>query len=170
MHLRRSLALAAGAILLSGPLASCGFDYATDQIYTPSTGTNNRDASVDVLGAVIVATEDGSGTFIASFSNNTNDEEATVEGLEGATGTTLEAEVEPVEIPAGGLVNLADEGGFEVTGEFTIGDFVPVAIPLSTGERVQLEVPVVTNCGYYEGLDGTSDPEQCEVEHEPSGH
>ncbi|MGH3362892.1 MAG: hypothetical protein ACRDOM_10590 [Nocardioides sp.] len=173
MPLRRSLALTAGAILLSAPLTSCGFDYATDRIYTPATGANNRDASVDVLGAVIVASEDGSGTFIASFANNDNEEPVTVEGVEGVAtqSTQLEASgSSPVEVPPGGLVNLADEGGFEVTGEFTIGDFVGVALPLSTGERIQVEVPVVTNCGYYEGLDGSSDPEQCETGHETGEH
>ena len=55
-------------------------------------GVNNEDANVDVLGAVIVSGEDDSGTFIASFSNNDVDEEATVESLSGAEGTTLEAE------------------------------------------------------------------------------
>ncbi len=128
---------------------------------------------MDVLGAVIVASEDGAGTFIASFANNDNEEPVTVEGVEGIAtqATQLEAgEATPVEVPRGGLVNLADEGGMEVTGDFTIGDFVTVALPLSTGERVQVEVPVVTNCGYYEGLDGESDPEQCETGHETGEH
>ena len=69
-------------------------------------------------------------------------------------------------MPAGGLVNLADEGGIEVTGEVAAGEFVPVALQFGNGERVELDVPVVTNCGYYEGLDGPPSAEQCEPESE----
>jgi hypothetical protein len=54
---RRSWALAAGALLLAVPLSSCGFDKATEREYTPAAGANNRDASVDVLGAAIVSAE-----------------------------------------------------------------------------------------------------------------
>ena len=75
MHLRRSLALATGALVLAVPaLTSCGFDYATDRIYTQAAGVNDRDATVDVLGAVVVSAEEGSGIFVASFSNNNNEE------------------------------------------------------------------------------------------------
>ena len=79
------LLAAAGALLLAAPvLSSCGFDYATDRAYTPGAGANDRDAKVDVLGAVVVCAEDGSGTFIASFSNNDTDEPATVSAIAGA--------------------------------------------------------------------------------------
>ena len=73
MQLRRSARLlaAAGALLLAAPvLSSCGFNYATDRPYTPAAGTNDQDGDVDVLGAVVVSAEDGSGTLIATFSNN----------------------------------------------------------------------------------------------------
>ncbi len=168
MHLRRSLALATGALVLAVPaLSSCGFDYATDRIYTPAAGVNDRDATVDVLNAVVVSAEEGSGVFIASFSNNSNEDEGIVESIEGdATAESFE----PVEIPVGGFVNLAEEGGPEVTGDFAAGDFVSVTIHFGDGERVQMDVPVVPNCDDYEGLDGVSDPEQCEVELEDVEH
>ena len=84
MPLRRTLALATCVLAVCAPvLTSCGFDYATDRIYTPATGVNNREASVDVLGAVIVSAEEGSGIFVASFANNSTEEPATVEALEG---------------------------------------------------------------------------------------
>ena len=73
MQLRRSARLltATGALVLAASaLTSCGFDYATDRVYTPGAGTNDRDGSVDVLGAVVVSAEDGSGTLVASFSND----------------------------------------------------------------------------------------------------
>ena len=71
MHFRRKIALAlTGAMLAVPALTSCGFNKATDRVYTPAAGVNDQDAMVDVLGAVIVSGQDGSGTFIASFANN----------------------------------------------------------------------------------------------------
>ena len=159
MHLRRNIALAAGALVLTATpvLTACGFNYATDRVYTPAAGVNNRDASVDVLGAVIVSAQDDSGTFIASFANNNADQEATVQSLSGAGSTPVQADAfPPVTIPAGGLVNLATTGGFRVTGTFKAGDFVPVTIAFGNGQRVNMDVPVVTDTGTYAGLDTSS--------------
>jgi hypothetical protein len=166
MPLRRILATAACVLAVCAPaLTSCGFDYATDRIYTPATGVNYRDASIDVLGAVIVSSQEGSGTFIASFANNSSTEPGTVEGLAGDDESQLTVRgFRPIEVPPGGFVNLADEGGIGVTGELSAGAFVPVTVELGTGESVDMQVPVVTNCGYYEGLDGPSSAEQCEAE------
>ena len=168
MHLRRSLALATGALLLTVPvLSSCGFNYATDRVYTPSFGVNNRGASVDVLNALVVSAESGSGIFVASFSNNSNEETATVDAIEG--NITADS-FQPVEIPVVGIINLADDGGVAVTGDLEAGDFVVVTIQFSGGEQVEMDIPVVTNCGVFEGFDGASDPAQCEVEQEGVEH
>jgi hypothetical protein len=155
MHLRRNIALAlTGAVLAVPALTSCGFNYATDRVYTPAAGTNNQGVSVDVLGAVIVSGQDNSGTFIAGFANNKPDGEVSVESLAGAGGTTIQAgSFKPITIPGGGFVNLADEGGIPVTGTFTAGDFVPVTISFSDGERASMKVPVVRDEGDFAGLD-----------------
>ena len=73
----RLLVTAAAVVALAAPLSSCGFDYATDRDYTPGSGANDREGEVDVLSAVVVSAAEGSGTFVASFSNNTPDEEQT---------------------------------------------------------------------------------------------
>lgn len=168
MHLRQSARLlaAAGALLVAAPaLTSCGFDYATDRDYTPGAGTNDRDADVDVLAAVVVSAQEGSGTFIASFANNSQEDEASVTDLTATTadGTDLKATFSTITIPAGGLVNLADDGGVELTGDFGPGDFLDVTITFGDGSDVEMEVPTYTACGDYEGLDesGTPDPDQC---------
>lgn len=168
MHLRRTLALATGALVLS-TLTSCGFDFATDRVNTIVNGVDNRDASVDVLNAVVVSTDPGSGTFIASFANNNVDEATAFTTLQGVDQATITAEeFSPMEIPANGFVSLAEEGGIPVTGEFEAGNFVEVAVQFDNGERVQLEIPVVTNCEEYAGLDeGTAD---CETEHDTATH
>ena len=160
--LRRSMALAVGGLVLTTPLlTSCGFNYATDRVYTPASGVNNRDASVDVLGAVIVSAQDDSGTFIATFVNNSTDEKNTVDSLAGASGNTIQANsFSPIQLEPGndpkGLVNLATEGGIQVSGSFKAGDFVPVTVSFGNGERVSMDVPVVTNTGDYAGLDSSS--------------
>ena len=156
----RKLALALGSLVLAAPvLTSCGFNYATDRIYTPAEGVNNRDASVDVLGAVVVSAQPGSGTFIASFANNDQDDPATVESLRGA-GDDADLQVDefdPIEIPAGGLVNLATEGGIPVHDDFEAGDFLTLVVTFGDGESVEMDVPTVTDCEDYEGLDTSAE-------------
>ena len=163
MHLRRTIALMTGAIALSA-LTSCGFNYATDRPYTPANGVNEQGGSVDVINAVIVSSEEGSGTFVATLSNNENGESATFDGLEASGESDLQAEeFEAIEIPPGGMVNLADEGAIPVTGSFAAGDFVEASLSFG-GEVVDMDIHVVTNCGDFAGIDGPEDPEQCAPE------
>jgi len=154
----RPLAIAAAVLALAAPLSSCGFDYATERDYTPGSGANNREGVVDVLSAVVVSGAEGSGTFVASLSNNDIEEEQTFTGLSAGDGATVEAaEFEPVEIVAGGLVNLAEPPAeIVLTGEFGAGDVVPLAVDFGNGERVMLNVPVVPDdSGYWEGMDAS---------------
>lgn len=152
MH-RRSLALAAGALLLLPALASCGFDYPTDRINTNGAGVTNRDAEVDVLGAVIVAGQPDAGTLVATFSNNTEDEIS----FETVSGDVQADGLEPIGIGGGDFVNLADNAragkGILVSGEFEAGDFVPMTFGFSNGENVDVDIPVVKACYEYVGLD-----------------
>jgi hypothetical protein len=153
----RPLATAAAVLALAVPLSSCGFDYATDREYSPAGGANNREGEVDVLSAVVVSAAEGSGTFVASLSNN-QDEEQTFTGLSGDEGATVTAaEFEPIAIAAGGLVNLAEPpADILLTGEFEAGDFVPLSVDFGNGERIMLNVPVVANdFGYWEGMDAS---------------
>ncbi len=164
---RRSWALAAGALLLAAPLSSCGFDNATERVYTPAAGANNRDATVDVLGAVIVSAEEGSGTFVATFVNNDQEEDGVVEAIT-ADDEAIQFDFSPVTVPPGGMVNLAAEGeeGVPVEGEISAGDMVPVTVEVSGGEVLDMTIPVVPNCNEFAGIDGTGG--DCEVA-EPEG-
>jgi hypothetical protein len=153
----RPLAAAAAVLALAVPLSSCGFDYATDREYSPAGGANNREGEVDVLSAVVVSAAEGSGTFVASLSNN-QDEEQTFTGVSGDEGAAVTAaEFEPIAIAAGGLVNLAEPpADILLTGEFEAGDFVPLSVDFGNGERIMLNVPVVANdFGYWEGMDAS---------------
>ena len=157
-HRRTRTALAAVTLVLSAPLlAACGFNAATDRVYTPAMGANERDASVDVLGAVIVSTEGDSGTFVATFVNNDPTEAATLTGIESAGEPAVQVEVDEIEVPARGAVNLVEETPVEVTGDFDLGQYVPLTLSFETAggtETVDVKVASVPNSGEFEGLDG----------------
>jgi hypothetical protein len=155
--LGRPSALAGVVLAVALSLSSCGFDYATDRIYTPAQGANQRDASVDVLGAVIVAAQPDSGTFIATFVNGSSSEAASVESIIGNDqdqGVTA-PDFKTLKLDPNALVNLATDGGPKVTGTFDIGNFVPMTIMFGDGTQVSIDVPVVPNCEEWSGLDGT---------------
>jgi hypothetical protein len=154
----RSLATAAAAIALAAPLTSCGFDNATEREYNVNSAAEEREGTVDVLNAVIVSAAEGSGTFVASLSNNDEAEEQSLTGISGGEGTTLEAaDFEPVAVPPNGLVNLAEPpADIVVTGDFTAGDFIPMSVDFGNGERISFNVPVVPDdSGYWEGMDAS---------------
>lgn len=164
MRLRRSTAMLTGTLLLALPLAGCGFsgmDAATNRTYTPAAGANQRDADVDVLGAVVVSAQDGSGTFIATFVNNDPAEAATVIGLQATPGgpQVTVGDFSEISVPAQGLNNLAAEGsaGIPVSGEVTAGTFLPMQLTLGDGSTVDLKVPVVPDSeefpNEFQGLD-----------------
>jgi hypothetical protein len=160
MQSRRSLRLMAGALVLAVPLlGSCGFDKATDRVYTPAAGTNNRDGDVDVLSAVVVAAQPDSGTFIASLSNNRTDQDFTLTGVAGA-GDWSDLTVEPaelsVEIPARGFVNLVNEDPITVSGDFYPGQVAELTLTFGSGDTVTMDVPIVFACNSYDGLDSSA--------------
>lgn len=170
MQLRRSLALVSGALLLTAPLAACGFDPATDRINTITPGASDRDGTVDVLNAVIVSAEEGSGVFITTLVNNDLEEEASLESVAADDAEAVQVgEFSGISIDPNGLVNLAaeDEEGIPVQGELAAGDVVPMTLQLSDGQVVQIDVPVVWNCEEFAGIDGEGG--DCEVA-ESEGH
>ena len=160
------LASAGVLVLATATLSSCGFNFATDKVYTPAEGVNQRDSRVDVLNAAIVATADGKGTFVASLSNNEvpvlengslTDVDDRLTGLAGVGDTALTADLEPVDVPGGGLVKLADGTGIPVSGDAVqLGAFVEVELTFENADPVTMKIPVVANNRDFEGQDGTS--------------
>ena len=132
-------------VLLVPTLGACGFGYQTDQVYQPGVGVNNRDGSVDVLGAVVVSSTDGEGTFVASLVNKSD----TDDSLESMTGEDVQVQLSaPVEVKADTLVNLADTGAVSVTGENVApGKFVRLTLQFEGGQTTEVNVPVVPGRG-----------------------
>ena len=151
--LRRSLALSTlGAVLLVPSLSGCGFNMATDRVYTPAAGVNYRDGSVDILNAAIVSKAPNSGTFVASFVND-GTSKATFTDMSGDGSAIANVDAKPIGIEPNTLVNLADQGGIHVSGTFTAGDFVNVTLDFDNGESETMDVPVVSDGGQWAGLD-----------------
>jgi copper(I)-binding protein len=171
MQLRRPLALMTAALVLSlGGLTSCGFDKATDRPYTPGEGTNASNGQVDVLSAVVVAAQPNQGTLVLTLVNRSDQDTS----LNGVSGADLEVdEFEPVELGPREAVNLADEGGILVSGDFDAGQMLPLTLAYADGGTTELNVPVVTACDHYLGLDLTEDsefiPYDCDFEPTPPG-
>ncbi len=144
---RRRIA-AASLVLLVPVLAACSsFEYQTDQVYQPGVGVNERSGTVDVLGAVVVRTSEGEGTFVASLVN-TGEE---VDRLTNVSGEGLDAEVvSPVELRPDVLLNLAKEGAVKVNGDDVApGNWVRVNLEFASGQQTEMNVPVVSRTGEY---------------------
>jgi hypothetical protein len=141
---RRSVALAA-ALLLSVPsLAACAAA-ATDEVYTPTEGVNDRDGMVDVLHALVVSDGKDGGRLIAGLVNNDQEE---ADGLAGVTVADGEAQVEvgsgDREIPAGGLLQLAgDDAAQVIVSGVKLGGYVRVTFEFENAESATLNVPVL---------------------------
>lgn len=157
VNLRRSLAAGTVALVAAAVLTACGFNYPTDRISNLTVGTNYRDGNVSVLNAVVVSAADNSGTFVATFVNNT-DQPQSVSGITGDGDNVTSVDATPLNLKPNELVNLADNGGYAVTGTFTPGDFVHLTFALADGSTFGLEVPVVTATGDYAGLDTATPP------------
>jgi hypothetical protein len=148
---RRRLA-ALATVLLVPVLGACGpsgfnSNYQTDEIYQPGVGVNERSGSVDVLGAVVVSTSGGRGTFVAGLANNGTEDDT----LSSITGDDLQVQVSaPVQVKAGGFVNLADSGSVSVSGESVRpGEFVRLTLEFASGQSTEINVPVVPYEGEY---------------------
>jgi copper(I)-binding protein len=151
VNLRRSLAAGTVGLVAIAVLTACGFNYPTDRISNLTVGTDYRDGNVAVLNAVVVSTAGNGGTFVATLVNNT-DTEQQVTGITGS-GKVTQVDVQPVTIKPNGLVNLADEGGFAVSGTFEIGDFLALTLTFGDGTTADMEVPVVAAANEWAGLD-----------------
>jgi hypothetical protein len=130
-------------VLMLLGLGACA--YQTDQVYQPGVGVNNQDGTVDVLGAVIVSSTDGKGTFVASLVNN--DKEKSDRLIDVAAADPADATVQlaaPIEILPDGLVNLADTGAVSVVGQSVEpGKFLRLILTFESGQETEINVPIV---------------------------
>jgi hypothetical protein len=151
------------AVGLAPALASCSlgtsnFDAQTNQFYTPAEGVNERSGGVDVLNALVVSDGDGRGRFIAGLVNNsdtTDDALTQVQGSGDSSDITGSLQT-PIDVPADGFVQLADQGVEPVMleGEPIVpGDFVELTITFQQADAITIELPVVTAEDDFAGVE-----------------
>lgn len=162
---RRPVPRVAAALLLAVPvLSSCSstnFDAQTDQYYTPTDGENNREGTVDVVHALIVSEEPGSGRLIAALANGdteNDDELAGVRGVGESEGVQFSLVEGETAVPAGGTLQLADDGSavVGVSGDPELlapGKYVRLSISFANGEEAELNVPVMEPGTDYTDID-----------------
>ena len=138
-------------VLLLPALGACGFNYQTDQVYQPGVGVNNRDGSVDVLGAVVVTSSENEGTFVASMVNKDLEND---DSLVSITGDGLEVQLKaPIELPSDTLVNLADSGAVSVVGDTVqAGKFARLTLTFESGQKTEVNAPVVPFSDEYDDV------------------
>ena len=150
---RRRVAIA--ALLLAPVLTACGFSAQTDQVYQPALGVDNRSGDVDILNAVVVSAQDGSGTFAGTLVNTTAEDDT----LESVTGSGITAARRTVDVPAEDNVPLADRGEVTLQGSgIQAGSFVQLTFAFSSGQTTTMKVPVVDATGDYADVPQPTSP------------
>lgn len=153
--------MAATALLTLGACTR-GFDAQTNQHYQAAVGANVH-GDVDVLNALVVVNDDGSGTISAGFVNNTGDEDA----LSSVTVTTLDGKELQVRglrsrfiLPEGQLTSLgtsAENGNFRIADGVKAGYYVKVTFDFEGASPVTIEAPAVSRTAEYDNVPG-ADP------------
>jgi hypothetical protein len=153
VNLRRVLALGAAGLAVIAALTACGFNYPTDRINNVPAGVDYRDGTVDILNAVVVAKQADSGTFVATFVNNSPDKTVGLQTASGDNTAIASVDATPFSLEPGALRNLAATKGIPVSGTFALGQFVNISFQFDNGEAVTMNVPVVLDDGQWAGLD-----------------
>ncbi|TIC78902.1 hypothetical protein [Nocardioides sp. GY 10127] len=158
MSLRRNLALLTSAVAIATTFSSCGFDLATDRVYTPAAGTNDRETEVNVLSAMVVSSRDGAGTFIAGLANTGTSEDSLKTVAPTDTGITAD-DFDPIAVTANGYTHVGsdDAAGIGLVGDFSAGQTLEISFTFSNGETTTMNVPVVPACREFTGYDTASD-------------
>jgi hypothetical protein len=139
--------VAVAALLLAPALTACGFSAQTDQVYQPAVGVNDRSGSVDILNALIVSGEDGSGTFAGTLVNK---DTTTDDRLDSVSGEGITASRRTVDVPAAGVARLAQSGDVSLAGDRIVpGNFVEITLTFEGGQTTTVSVPVVEAGGDY---------------------
>jgi hypothetical protein len=127
-------------------LTACGFSAQTDQVYQAPVGTNDRSGDVDILNALVVSGQNGSGTFAGTLVNTTDEDDV----LDSVSGAGITAPSRTVDVPADQVVPLADGGEVTLQGSgIKAGSFVELTFGFSSGQTTTVNVPVVAATGDY---------------------
>jgi len=144
---------AVGATTLIISACGTGLDAETTRVYNAPAGADLRGPDVDALGSAVVITGAGRGTLVTGLVGTVDADDAlTGVQVTGEEGSDYTATVEggDLPIPAGELVQTADEAPITIAGEgLEAGRLVMVQLAFERGAPVGGFVPVVTREGVY---------------------
>ncbi|MBW9207170.1 hypothetical protein KV097_14585 [Mumia sp. zg.B17] len=153
---RRALATAVVgglAVLLAG--CGTGFEAQTNSVYEASVGTDDRSSDVQVLNALFVKNDDGSGTLSAGLVNQTLKADRLVE-VEVSTldGTPVDVTFDgPVPVPARRLETLGTKPQVVIEGsELFAGQFLVITYTFANAGDVDMQLPIVTRIPMYDSV------------------
>lgn len=127
-------------------LTACGFSAQTDQVYQAPVGVNDRSGDVDILNALVVSGQEGSGTFAGTLVNTVDRDDT----LDSVSGSGITAARRTVDVPADDVVPLADKGQITLSGStIKAGSFVELTFGFASGQTTTMKVPVVAASGDY---------------------
>jgi hypothetical protein len=150
------IALTGAMLPLLAACASVNFSAPTDQVYIPAVGANDRSGTVDVLNALVVSSEDGRGTLIATLVDNGAD---AGDALVEVSADDMIISPAAVGIPARGYVDLSDLAPIVLIGDrVAAGNFITVTFTFEVGESITITVPVLEQTGPFEGIDTVPSP------------
>jgi hypothetical protein len=152
------VALGVALVLASCSFGTSNFDAQTNQFYTPAEGVNERSGGVDLLNALVVADEAGTGRFIAALVNNSDLTDDSLTGVQGAgeSEDVAGSLATPIDVVRDGFVQLADEGVEPVvlSGDAIVpGRFVELTISFQEAGDITVKLPVVTAEDDFEGVE-----------------
>lgn len=144
-------AVGAAALVISA--CGTGLDAETTRVYNAPAGANLRGPDVDALGSAVVITGAGRGTLVTGLVGPVDSDDA-LTGVQVTSdeGTDYTATVEGgnLAIPAGELVQTADEAPIVIAGEaLEAGRLVRVQLAFERGAPIDGYVPVVAREGIY---------------------
>lgn len=144
---RRRRGAAVAAVLLVPTLAACGFGAQSDQQYQPGAGVDHVVGNVDVLNAVVVSKQTGSGVFAGTLVNKTT-------AKSRLTSISVDGKSTPIQVsvPGQGLVNMATDkkAATELKGSgIKPGNYVSLVLRFDNGQTTRLQVPVWPDSGDY---------------------
>lgn len=130
-------------------LAGCSIHEGTQEWYDPTDGVGVDAGSIAVRNVVVVASDDGEATLLATLVNRGDDDQlvgVAVDGVDGSSG------IGNVTVPAGGSASIGPDGNarVDVGGiDARPGGMVDVDLQFEKAPRVTVRTLVQENTGIY---------------------
>lgn len=160
---RRRIVAVGAAVAATFALSGCatGFGTQTNQQYQAGIGSDERDSSVYVLGALFVDNGNSTATLSAALINQLKaPEKLTAVETTSQSGQPLASTfVGPVDLSMAKAYKPGPAGEIVLTGDFKVGGNVKITFNFDKAAPVTMSVPVVRRTAMYDSIaTGTPTP------------